>query len=67
MTQYGVTTTIELEADDPTEAALRADSLMHDTFTIEDTTSNVIEVVLTEDQQQEALKRAFEGTLFPSS
>lgn len=71
MTCYRVTMTVELEADNPLEAAMRAFSLTNDitpdTFDVLDENSSSTQVVLTKEQQEEALKRAFEGTLFPTA
>jgi hypothetical protein len=70
MTFYRVTTSIELEADDAKQAAMRAHSLMHDTapteFVVEDEKSVSEQITLTEEDAAEARALALEGKLFPS-
>jgi len=66
--QYRITVTIELEADDRKQAAMKAYSLLNEItptkFTIMDTAFLSEEIELTEEETEKALNRALEGKLF---
>ena len=70
MQQFQVTITYNIEATDRREAALKAFSLTNDatpdTYEVKDAAAMSKTVVLSKEDQDEALKRAFDGTLFES-
>jgi hypothetical protein len=68
---YQVTTTYAVKATSPEEAALQAYSLGNDLtpteYAVTDPDGETTQVMLNEHQAEEALVRAFKGTLFPAS